>query len=157
MEVDYYMAEKAVGMEVDDDDFTSGEEPTELGCMDYRGNDIDVTLNNDGTVTVRLEFSFDGVENKLGIANETIAKKWCEKWEPLDAIAEFTEQYYILNATWVEPCVIEFTFLMDEDAADFEIQEYFETLPLEDTFYSASTNGDNYFWIVPASFLAECV
>lgn len=154
MEVDTYIAEKAVNMEVDDEEFFV----SEAGYIDYRDNDIVVSLNEeDGSVTVRLEFSFDGPENKLGISNKTIAEKWCESWEPLDAISEFGEQYHVISATWASPCVIEFTFLMDEDDADYDIKEYFETFPLEDAFYAAQINGDDYFWIVPTSFLADCM
>ena len=153
MEVDTYIAEKAVSMEVDDEELVV----SEAGYIDYRGNDILVSLNEDGSVTVRLQFSFDGIVKNVGISNKTIAQKWCESWEPLDAISEFGEQYDVISATWVRPCVIEFTFLMDEDDIEHGIKEYFETFPLEDTFYAAQINGDDYFWIVPVSFLAECV
>ena len=153
MEVDYYIAEKSYMMEVDEEEM----DVPEAGYIDYRGNDMLVTVNNDGSVTVRLTFSFDGITNNAGISNKTIATKWCESWEPLDAISEFGEEYNVISATWVRPRVIEFTFIMDEDTDDSEIEEYFATFPLEDTFYAAQINGDDYFWIVPTSFLAECV
>ena len=113
-----------------------------------------LNLAKDGeTYIVTLQFVFEEYMNlSEGTDKVYIAEQWCSRFTPYAATEYFEGWSDIIEEDWIEPRVLQFKMRPHDNMTYEEIKQELRLENLYDGPYEA-VDAEDYFWVVPKSFL----